>query len=297
VRISENIRGAILITACMFAFIFNDALMKLSLEKIPIFQAIFVRGLICSVFIALVVLFTQNIFVKISKQNWTIIFVRSTCEAVATITFLTALQHMPLANALSILQSVPLAVVMVGALFLRERVGWRRWTAILIGFCGVLIIIDPSGSDFTTYTFLVLLTVIAATARDVLTRRLSDDVPSLLVVIFTAIPTCILGGIGTISSGWVTIQFNSYVIFLGAGVLILFGYLFSVMAMRSGDISFVAPFRFSAMIWAIGFGVLFFGDLPNFQTLFGTALVISMGLYSFRREYLNQSNADLSRTH
>jgi drug/metabolite transporter (DMT)-like permease len=280
----------------MFAFIFNDALMKLSLEKIPIFQAIFVRGLICSVFIALVVLFTQNIFVKISKQNWTIIFVRSTCEAVATITFLTALQHMPLANALSILQSVPLAVVMVGALFLRERVGWRRWTAILIGFCGVLIIIDPSGSDFTTYTFLVLVTVIAATARDVLTRRLSDDVPSLLVVIFTAIPTCILGGIGTISSGWVTIQFNSYVIFLGAGVLILFGYLFSVMAMRSGDISFVAPFRFSAMIWAIGFGVLFFGDLPNFQTLFGTALVISMGLYSFRREYLNQSNADLSRT-
>jgi S-adenosylmethionine uptake transporter len=206
-------------------------------------------------------------------------------------TFLFAIQKMPLANALSILQSVPLAVCMAGAIFLGERVGWRRWIAIVLGFGGVLVIIDPSSSDFNLYTFLVLITVIFASARDVLTRSLSADVPSLLVAILTAIPTCAVAGFLALFLGWKEAPRSDYVILIEASLLISFGYLFSVMAMRQGEISFVSPFRFTAMIWAIGFGFLFFGELPNLQIYFGTLLVISTGIYTFRGEYLKNKTS------
>ena len=275
----------------MFAFTFNDALMKVSFANIPIFQSIFVRGLFCLGLIILYAGTQDNVFKKLSGRDSIIIGVRSGFEAIAAMTFLFALQKMPLANALSILQSVPLAVCMAGAIFLGEKVGWRRWIAIVLGFGGVLVIIDPSSSDFNLYTFLVLLTVIFASARDVLTRSLSADVPSLLVAILTAIPTCAVAGILTLFYGWKVVPFNDYVILIEASLLISFGYLFSVLAMRQGEISFVSPFRFTAMIWAIGFGFLFFGELPNLQTYFGTLVVISTGIYTFRREYLKNKTS------
>ena len=274
--------------ACMFAFTFNDALMKVSFANIPIFQSIFVRGLFC---IGLITFFSStqdNVFKKPSRRDMIIISFRSGFEAIAAMTFLFALQKMPLANALSILQSVPLAVCMAGAIFLGEKVGWRRWVAIALGFGGVLIIIDPSSSDFNLYTFLVLVTVVFASARDVLTRSLSSDVPSLLVAILSAIPTCAIAGILTLIFGWKAAPLGDYVILIAASVLISFGYLFSVMAMRQGEISFVSPFRFTAMIWAISFGFLFFGELPNLQTYFGSLLVVSTGIYTFRREFLKR---------
>ena len=277
--------------ACMFAFTFNDALMKVSFANIPIFQSIFVRGLFCLGLIILYARTQDNVFKKLCKRDSIIIGVRSGFEAIAAMTFLFALQKMPLANALSILQSVPLAVCMAGAIFLGEKVGWRRWIAIALGFGGVIVIIDPSSSDFNLYTFLVLVTVIFASARDVLTRSLSADVPSLLVAILTAIPTCIVAGILTFFYGWKVAPFNDYVILIEASLLISFGYLFSVMAMRQGEISFVSPFRFTAMIGAIGFGFLFFGKLPNLQTYFGTLVVISTGIYIFRREYLKNKTS------
>ena len=275
----------------MFAFTFNDALMKVSFANIPIFQSIFVRGLFCLGLIILYARTQDNVFKKLCKRDSIIIGVRSGFEAIAAMTFLFALQKMPLANALSILQSVPLAVCMAGAIFLGEKVGWRRWIAIALGFGGVIVIIDPSSSDFNLYTFLVLVTVIFASARDVLTRSLSADVPSLLVAILTAIPTCIVAGILTFFYGWKVAPFNDYVILIEASLLISFGYLFSVLAMRQGEISFVSPFRFTAMIWAIGFGFLFFGELPNPQTYFGTLVVISTGIYTFRREYLKKKTS------
>ena len=277
--------------ACMFAFTFNDALMKVSFANIPIFQSIFVRGLFCLGLIILYARTQDNVFKKLCKRDSIIIGVRSGFEAIAAMTFLFALQKMPLANALSILQSVPLAVCMAGAIFLGEKVGWRRWIAIALGFGGVIVIIDPSSSDFNLYTFLVLVTVIFASARDVLTRSLSADVPSLLVAILTAIPTCIVAGILTFFYGWKVAPFNDYVILIEASLLISFGYLFSVLAMRQGEISFVSPFRFTAMIWAIGFGFLFFGELPNPQTYFGTLVVILTGIYIFRREYLKNKTS------
>ena len=155
--------------ACMFAFTFNDALMKVSFANIPIFQSIFVRGLFCLGLIILYARTQDNVFKKLCKRDPIIIGVRSGFEAIAAMTFLFALQKMPLANALSILQSVPLAVCMAGAIFLGEKVGWRRWIAITLGFGVVMVIIDPSSSDFNLYTFLVLVTVIFASARDVLT--------------------------------------------------------------------------------------------------------------------------------
>jgi drug/metabolite transporter (DMT)-like permease len=111
------------------------------------------------------------------------------------------------------------------------------------------------------------------------------------VAILTAIPTCAVAGFLTLFFGWKEAPRSDYVILIEASLLISFGYLFSVMAMRQGEISFVSPFRFTAMIWAIGFGFLFFGELPNLQIYFGTLLVISTGIYTFRREYLKNKTS------
>ena len=144
---------------------------------------------------------------------------------------------MPLANVTAILQSLPLTVTMFAALFMGEAVGWRRWTAILIGFFGVLIIVQPSGEGFNTFTGLVPLSVLFVTVRDAITRKLSRSVPSLFVALIAAIPVWLFGGIFSVNQGWVEVGGRELVRSVIAALAITAGYLFAVMAMRRGNVA------------------------------------------------------------
>ena len=202
--------------------------------------------------------------------------------------FLTALAHMPLANISAILQSLPLTVTMFAAVFFGEAVGWRRWSAILVGFIGVLIIIRPGSDGFNEYAVLALVAVGFITLRDEITRRIDRSVPSLFVAFVSAIPVFLFGGAMTVTTGWTPVSWSMGMIVIVAAIAITCGYSFAVMAMRNGDISFVAPFRYTGMIWAILFGFLLFGNLPDQMTILGSCIVIGMGGYAFHRERVRQ---------
>ena len=287
-KLTDNVFGAILMAVSMLSFISNDALMKFLLQTISVEQGIFMRGLVSVPLLALIAYLRKSLFVRIDWRNWRVILTRAFAELAATMAFLTALSHMPLANITAILQALPLTVTMFAAIFFGEQVGWRRWSAILAGFIGVLIIIRPSDDGFNEYAVLAIVAVACVTVRDAITRRLDRSVPSLFVAFISAIPIFIYGGVATATTGWTVVSGAIIGIVVVAAIAITCGYLFAVMAMRNGEISFVAPFRYTGMIWAILFGFLLFGDLPDAATILGTMIVIGMGVYAFHRERIRQ---------
>ena len=287
-KLTDNVFGAIFMAVSMLSFIGNDALMKFLFQTISVEQGIFMRGLVSVPLLAMIAYFRKSLFIRIDWRNWRVILVRAFAELASTMLFLTALAHMPLANITAILQSLPLTVTMFAAVFFGEAVGWRRWSAILVGFIGVLIIIRPGSDGFNEYAVLALVAVGFITLRDAITRRIDRSVPSLFVAFVSAIPVLLFGGAMTVTTGWTPISWSMGMIVIVAAIAITCGYSFAVMAMRNGDISFVAPFRYTGMIWAILFGFLLFGNLPDQMTILGSCIVIGMGGYAFHRERVRQ---------
>ncbi|MDC3360024.1 DMT family transporter [Candidatus Thioglobus sp.] len=277
-------KGAALMTACVSAYVINDAFMKLLFSEIALFQAVFLRSIITVPPILIMVWITKVAIRNLSKQDKRLILVRLGAEIFITITFLTALKHMPLANVTAILQALPLAITMAAALFLAEPVGWRRWSAILVGFVGVLIVVRPGLEGFNIYSLSAFMAIIFLTVREIATRKLTSEVPTITVVLSTAVGSALFAGIMMIGSEWDTVSAVSWLLILGAAVAILIATLLSVMAMRIGDIGFVSPFRYTSMLGAIGLGILMFGDWPDQPTLVGTLIIVSTGIYTFHRE-------------
>jgi len=280
----DNLKGAALMALSMLAFVSNDAMMKALFADMSIYQAIFLRGLITVPLIALMAWHQGALLIRIAPRDRWMVALRVAAEVGATVGFLTALKHMPLANVTAILQVLPLTVTMAAALFLGERVGWRRWLAITAGLCGVMIVIRPGMEGFSAYSIWALAAVACITLREITTRKLSSDLPSLPVALATALA---IGGLGAVmlpAVEWMPVSTTGWSLLAATSVAIIGGYLFSVMTVRTGDIGFVAPFRYTAMVWAIGLGVVLFGEMPDGPTMFGTAIIILTGLYSLRRE-------------
>ena len=283
-RLNSNMKGAVLMTACVSAYVINDAFMKLLFSEVALFQAIFLRSIITVPPVLVMVWITKVAIRNLSKQDKRLILLRVVAEIFTTIAFLTALKHMPLANVTAILQALPLAITMAAALFLSEPVGWRRWSAILVGFVGVLIVVRPGLEGFNIYSLSALMAIIFITVREISTRKLTSEVPTITVVLSTAVGSALFAGIMMIGSEWDTVSAVSWLLILGAAVAVLIATSLSVMAMRIGEIGFVSPFRYTAMLGAIGLGILMFGDWPDQPTLVGTLIIVSTGIYTFHRE-------------
>ncbi len=282
--VSDNMRGAVLMMLSMAAFTLNDTFIKSVAGDLPLFQAIFLRGVMTTALLTALALYQRQFRLKLAKRDRKIIGLRTLAELGATTFFLTALFHMPIANVTAILQILPLAITLAGAMFLGEAVGWRRYGAIFLGFLGVMLIVRPGGAGFDVYSISVLIAVGFVVLRDLSTRRLSPDVPSIMVALITAIAVTTMGGIVTLFGEWHAVTTGSLTLLAGASVFIVGGYLLAVMVMRVGDISFVAPFRYTSLIWAIVLGVLVFGEFPDNLTLIGSAIVIGMGIFTYYRE-------------
>ncbi|MEO0665867.1 MAG: DMT family transporter, partial [Pseudomonadota bacterium] len=184
----------------------------------------------------------------------------------------------------AILQTLPLTVTLAGALFLGEAVGWRRWGAILVGFAGVLLVVQPGGAGFTIYSLYAVAAVILITVRDMAARRMSRDVPSLLAALVGAAAVTLVGAVGSLTEEWQPLTQPAAIGLAGAVATIIFAYIFSVAAMRSGEIGFVAPYRYTSLLAALILGVVLFGEFPNALTLAGAALITASGIYTLLRE-------------
>ena len=283
-RLNNNMKGAALMTGCVFAYVINDAFMKLLFSEIALFQAVFLRSIITVPPVLFMVWFTKVRIQNLAKKDKRLIWVRVGAEICTTIAFLTALKYMPLANVTAILQALPLAVMMAAALFLAEPIGWRWWSAILVGFVGVLIVVRPGLDGFNIYSLSALLAIIFITVREIATRKLASEVPTITVVLSTAVGSALFAGIMMIGTKWHAVSTTSWLLLTGAAFAVLIATLLSVMAMRTGEIGFVSPFRYTSMLGAIGLGILMFGQWPDQSTLAGTLIIVITGIYTFHRE-------------
>lgn len=281
---SDNIRGAIYMMLSMAGFVLNDTLMKSLSADMPMFQAIFLRGIAATVLMGILAWRQHALWYRLSGSGARVVGLRIIGEIGATICFITALFNMPIANATAILQVMPLAVTLGAALFLGEQVGWRRYTAIVIGFIGVMLIVRPGAEGFTIYSVYALVAVVFLTLRDLITRRLAAQVPSTYVAFISAASIMAVSGLLSMTAPWAPVSLTQMAILTIAAIFVLMGYLFGIMTMRTGDISFISPFRYTILIWAILLGLFVFGDVPDGLTIIGSAIVVLTGLYTFYRE-------------
>ena len=252
--LTDNFRGALLMMASMAAFTLNDTFVKALAGTVPLFQLLFLRGLLTTFFVGLLAWRLGAFARHIPRRDWQLVGLRLVAEIGAAYFFLTALFNMPLANVTAILQSLPLVVTLSAAVLFREPLGWRRFSAILIGLFGVMLIVRPGTEGFTVYSVYALIAVGFVTMRDLCTRKLSAETPSMLVTFLTSGAVMVFFGFGSLMDNWVPLDPWAMMMILGAAVMIIGGYLFSVMVMRVGEISFVTPFRYTGLIWALILG-------------------------------------------
>lgn len=293
---SPNLRAALFMVLAMATFTCNDAITKSLSSQMNAGQIMFVRGVFATLFVGLLA-WQQGALRNPRRALNPLVLTRSFFELGGTGFFLVALGHMPLANISAVLQSLPLAVTMGAALALREPVGWRRWIAILIGFAGVVVIVRPGVEGFSTYSVLALLSVACCAARDLATRRIPSNIPSLMVSTVTAAFVTVFGSLTVAPlGGWVPLSFGAAAALAAAGFLLIPGMVFLILAMRTGDVAFVAPFRYTALLWAITLGILVFGEWPDGTMLAGAGIVIASGLYSLYRETILGRRRPISET-
>ena len=282
--LSPNLAGALLMIAGMACFTLNDTLMKATNGEVPLFQLLFLRGLLASALIAGLAWSRGALHLRIPRRDWKLIAIRSASEVAAAYFFVTALLNMPLANITAILQVLPLTVTLGAALFFRETIGWRRMLAIAVGFCGMLLIVRPGPEGFSIWSVYALISVLCVTARDLATRRLSRAVPSLMVTLCASTSVFVLAGLASLGTPWQPVSQDMSLLIIAAGLFVVGGYFFSVQVMRVGDVSFVAPFRYTGLIWALVLGWLVFGDWPKPLTLIGAGIIVATGLFTLYRE-------------
>ncbi len=282
--LSDNARGAVFMMLAMAAFTLNDACMKSLSGQVPFFQAVFLRGLGTLPLLAALAYARGALRFDFARRDWSRVILRTLAEVAAAYFFITALFNMPIANATAILQVLPLSVTLAGAVFLREPVGWRRMSAIAMGFVGVMLIIRPGPDGFNLYAAYALIAVACVTARDLAARSLSRDVPSLSVAFVAAAGVTGFAGIGSISEVWVPLSLTNIVLLAAAAVLIIGGYVFSIMTMRVGEVGAVTPFRYTSLLWALLLGFVLFGDWPDGLTLLGGFIVVGAGIFTLYRE-------------
>lgn len=293
--VSDNTRGILFMAIAMATFTVNDTFMKSVTQVLPLSQAIAMRGAMTLAALLLIARAMGISSLAIPVEDRKLLSWRTLAELCATITFLLALRQMPLANISAILQSLPLAVTLGAALALKEPVGWRRMTAIAIGFGGVLLIVRPGTEGFNIWSVVALISVAFVVVRDLTTRQFSRGLPSVTIAIYTSIAVTLMGIGGLAVEDWTAVEPKVLALLAGASVMLIMGYLFIVMAMRVGDVAVVAPFRYSALIWAILLGWLFFDDFPKGLTLLGAAIVVATGLYTYLREHQLQRRIAASK--
>ena len=281
---SSNLIGAFMMMASMFCFTVNDTFVKLTDGALPLPQLLAIRGLMATGLIFALGWWLGRLRFDLDRRSWILIGLRCLAEIGAAYFFLTALLNMPLANVTAILQALPLTLTLAAFLLLGEPVGWRRIFAIVAGFLGVLLIIRPGAEGFTVWSVYAFVAVLCVTARDLLTRRLPPATPSLSATLLTSLAVTVWFAAASAFEPWVPVERTIWLLLAASAFFIFGGYFFSIQTMRMGEVSFVAPFRYTSLLWALLLGWMVFGDWPAWQTMLGAAIVVAAGLFTFWRE-------------
>ena len=279
---AANRKGILAVIAAMSFFVCNDALIKHVSAELAGAQLIFIRGLFAIALLLLVgkLLFQQKSYAALADLS---VLTRALVDGLATILYLTALFLLPLGNATAINMATPIFIALGAALIFKEKVSGIRWACIVLGFIGVMLVIQPRAEGFNSAAWLCLAATGLHALRDLLTRSIAASVPSIVVTMASAVSVTVLAGVISIFQGWREVQL-AHVLYLAlASVFLSAGYFFIVRSMRSGDMAKIAPFRYAALPIALLLGFVMWGEIPNPVAWIGIALLVSAGLVMLRR--------------
>ena len=264
------------------ALTINDAMAKYLTQSYPVGQVMALRGL--SILILLIVfLFFINNLKALKINSWKSHLLRAGTMTGSTVFFVTGLSFLPLANAIAIAFIAPVLTTILGIVVLKETVSWQRWTAIIIGFCGVLIIVQPTSDAFKLAALAPLGAAAFGAARDVITRAISISENSISIL-FSSMLMVALAGFFTYPLGWNNLKLDHIWIFIVSGSLVGLAQYLMIEAFRLGKVAVISPLKYSSLLWAILIGLLVWNDFPSKYVILGAIILILSGIYLLRDE-------------
>ena len=282
---TDNLRGILAVLIGSTAFVFHDAMAKLLSEELPSSEIILVRGVIGNV------MMIAGVFALGAARPLKILFeplmiVRLLGTGGATVFIILALRYLPLPTVTTVLQATPLIVTAGAAYFYADKVGWRRLTAICTGFLGIILIVRPGGmGGIGDAGFLVLFALLCTSIRDLSTRGLAKDIPSIFVAAAGSVVSTATGVVMLpFDDAWVAPSAFAWMLMVVSAALVFLATTFMTVGLRVGEIAVVAPFRYVPVPLAILLGFWLWGDVPDALAWLGIALVLGAGLYTLHRE-------------
>ena len=283
-----NRRGMFALAGAMAVFAVNDMILKLTAQHYPLGEVITVRGLLATTFVGAFLVGFGHVFALRAAFS-PIGLGRTALDGLAMVLFTTALIHMPLAELSAINLVSPLIITAMAVIFFREEVGWRRWTAIGIGFIGTLVSVKPTASAFNAWALLGIACAFAGVSRDMITRRLDPRIPTLVISFTAAAGSALFGTIMGLFEQWRPMALYDVGMLAISAAFVATGHFLIVIAFRgSVDVSAIAPFRYTLLIWAGVCGYFAFGEVPDRTAIFGSALIVGSGLYALHREVVRR---------
>ena len=278
--------GILLMMAGQLSFAVNDTFVKLAVKNIEvdssIFSVIFTRGSITTLLLGLYLIIIERkklINILTIKR----FHIRGLYEVLTALFFFTALILLPIAEVYTLLMTNPFFVTIFAFLFLKEKVGIRRWAAVIIGFVGVLVVINPQNLDFNYIFLLPIISAIFLTIRDISTKTLATKSNNVEITFITALLITIFAGLASLFFGYhVTLKETPHILI--SSVFVLFGYLFSVMTVYYAPLSLTASARYSVIIFGIIFGYFILNEVPSSNMIFGAIIITLSGLFVIKRE-------------
>ena len=276
-------RGITLMLVGFLVLALNDATGKWLTENYPVPQVISLRS--AFVFFPLAVLIYMRggcqAFKPKRLRNHCL---RSLCFIGSTFFIITAFSLMPLADAIAFTFAGPIIVAALAPFMLGEKVGLHRWAAIIIGFVGIIVMTRPSSEAFQWTALIALGAAFWGAMRDLVTRHISAEEPSDLILFYSTLAVIIAGGLGAFYLPWKMPDARGIAFFALAGVLNGSAHYMMIEAHRWAEASVLAPFRYSGLLWAVLLGFIIWGDEPDIWLFSGSTLVIGSGLYILQRE-------------
>jgi drug/metabolite transporter (DMT)-like permease len=277
---SARLAGIGLMLLSIFMFSFGDALGKFMVATYSVGQLLWLRACAALIVLAPMMWRHRADFTRLERP-W-LQLLRVTLSTLEVAAFFLATVYLPLADVITYYLACPIFVTALSALLLRERVGWRRWTAVLIGFCGVLIALRPSTQTVSWPAMIALGGSLSFAFLMLITRSLLAT-PDIVLASSQFMGTFALGALMS-PFGWVTPNLGSLGLFAAAGCISVAALLCVNRSLKLAPASVVVPYQYSMIVWAVAFGYVVFGDVPEFATIAGAAIIIGAGFYIFLRE-------------
>lgn len=287
---THNLRGIALMVAAMAGFAIEDIFLKRAAMALPTGEIMLLTDLVIFTFFAILTRARGRRLVERTIAH-PLVLARLAGEALAALGYLTALAVVPLPMVSAVLQAAPLAMTLGAALVMGEAVGWRRWSAVVIGFLGVIVVVRPGLAGFTPAVLWVILSVAAIALRDLASRRLPAQIATTQVATWSVAAGVAMGAVLMAGHGWVTPDRSGWISLAGSTIFGAAGYLAITAATRIGEASVIAPYRYVRLVFVLALALPLLGEVPDAMTLLGAALIVGSGLYTLARERLKRRSA------